>query len=231
MIKNTVPYIIRTCETGKKYNIATIFTGSNFNLLLLVIMRHQHRIDVDVPCDDKLSSQAGSTQPLDELSRGCDFVDSTTAATNNDLLFVATASIGAIDKSSIAPTSSCCDNLSQQEGSSPPIDKSSIGVATITMTTAAANNDLLFDATGSRVGANDNSAFAPTSPSVDESSPLGGSSPTQDESSREPVVIKLTTAATVDGAAGKSSMAPSNNNSHYQCNLCGDEKILCNKKS
>ena len=118
-------------------------------------MRHHHRIDVNVPCDD-------------ELSRGCAFLDSTTAATNNDSLFIATASIGAIDKSSIVPTSPCCDDLSQQEGSSPPIVKSSIGVATITMTTAAANNDSLFAATGSRVGANKNSPFAPTSPSVDE---------------------------------------------------------------
>ena len=42
MIKNTVPYIVRTCETAKKYNIATIFTASNFNLLLLAIMRHQY---------------------------------------------------------------------------------------------------------------------------------------------------------------------------------------------
>ena len=43
-------------------------------------------------------------------------------------------------------------------------------------------------------------------------------------------MIKLTTAATVDCAAGKSSTAQSNNNSHYQCDSCGDEKILCNKK-
>ena len=171
-------------------------------------MRHQHRIDVDVPCDDEMASQAGSTQPLDELSRGCAFVDSTTAATNNDSLFVATASIGTIYESSIAPTPSCCNDLSQQEGWSPPIDKLSIDVATITMTTAVAITNLLFAPTGSCVGANDNSPFAPTSPSVDESSPLGGSSPTQDELSREPVVIKLTTAATVDGATGESSTAP-----------------------
>ena len=74
------------------------------------------------------------------------------------------------------------------------------------MTTAAANNNSLFAATVSRVGENDNLPFAPTSPSADELSPLGGSSPTQDESSRE------------------------NNNSHYQRNSLGDEKILCYKK-
>ena len=108
------------------------------------------------------------------------------------------------------------------------------------MITAAANNDLLFAAIRSRVEANDNLSFAPLSPSVDKLSQLGGSSPIQDELSRELVVIKLTTAATidnssivaatVDGATGKSSTTPSNNNSHYQCNSHGDEKILCNKK-
>ena len=152
-----------------------------------------------MPCNDKSSSQAGSTQPL--------------------------------DKSSIAPTSSCCDDSSQQEGLSPPIDKSSIGVVMITMTTAAANNDSLFAATGSRVGANDNLPYAPTSSSFDKSSPLGGSSPTQEESSREPVVIKITTAATVDGTTDELSKAPSNNYSHYQRDLRGDEKKLCTKKS
>ena len=105
------------------------------------------------------------------------------------------------------------------------------------MTTAAANNNSLFAATGSCVGANDILPLAPTSPSVDESSPLGGSSPTQDESSRELMVFKLTTTAaidnssiittTVDGTANKSSTAPQNNYFHYQRDSRGDENKLC----
>ena len=167
-------------------------------------------------------------------------VDLTTAATNNELLFVTTAFIGAIDELSIAPTSSCCDNSSQQEGLSPSIEELSIGVATIVIITTAANNDSLFAATGSCVGANDNAPFGHTSHSVDKLSPLGGSSPNQDKLSREPVVIKLITAAaiddssivaaTVDGTASKSSTAPSNNYSHYQCNLRGYENKLCCEK-
>ena len=43
-------------------------------------------------------------------------VDLTTVAANNESLFAATASVGAIDKLSIAPISSCCDDSSQQEG-------------------------------------------------------------------------------------------------------------------
>ena len=192
--------------------------------------KHQHQIDVDVPCGDESSPQEAAP-PLDDSSRGT-FADSTTAAANNESLFAAAASVGAIDESSIAPTSSCCDDSSQQEGSLPPIDESSIGAATI-MTTVVANNDSLFATTGSCVGANDDSSFAPTSPSVDESSPLGGSSPTQDESSREPVVIKLTTAAatddssiaaaTVECAADKLSAAINNDNN-------SNEKILCTEK-
>ena len=194
--------------------------------------KHQHRIDVDVPCGDDLSPQEAAP-PLDDSSRGT-FADSTTAAANNESLFAAAASVGAIDESSIAPTSSCCDDSSQQEGSLQPIDESSIGAATI-MTTVVANNDSLFAATGSCVGANDESSFAPTSPSVDESSPLGGSSPTQDESSREPVVIKLTTAAAIDDssiaaatvecAADKLSAAINNDNNNKKKLLC-TEKIL-----
>ena len=68
-------------------------------------MRHQHRIDDD----------ASRSLPLDKLSRGTAVIDLMTAAANNKSLFVATATVGAIDKSSKAPTSSCSDDSSPQE--------------------------------------------------------------------------------------------------------------------
>ena len=141
-------------------------------------MKHQHQTDDD----------ASRSLPLDELSRGTAVIDMTTAPANNESLFVATASVGAIDESSKAPTSSCGDDSSPQE-----------------------------------------------SPSEDESSPLGGSLPTQDDSSRDPVMIKLTNAAgnndssfpaaMVDGAVNDSSTAPSTDFPHYQCDSRGNEEL------
>ena len=46
-------------------------------------MRHQHRIDDD----------ASRSSPLDKLSRGTTMIDLTTAAANNEWLFVATATV------------------------------------------------------------------------------------------------------------------------------------------
>ena len=141
-------------------------------------MRHQHRIDDD----------ASRSSPLDESSRGNAMIDLTTAVANNESLFVATATVGVIDKSSKAPTSSCGDDSLPQE-----------------------------------------------SPSEDESSPLGGSSPTRDDSSRDPVMVKLTNAAANDdllfaaamlnGTVDDLSMVPSSNLPHYQRDSHGNNDL------
>ena len=141
-------------------------------------MKHQQQTDDD----------ASRSLPLDESSRGTAVIDLTTAPANNESLFVATASVGAIDESSKAPTSSCGDDSSPQE-----------------------------------------------SPSEDESLPLGGSLPTRDDSSRDPVMIKLTNAAgnndslfaaaMLDGTVNDSSTVPSSTLSHYQCDSHGNNEL------